>query len=44
MWNLIQTFDYESEVDFLKALISSLHPKSPIVFCHNDLQEGNILL
>lgn len=35
-------FDYETELPWLKKVLKSCH--SPVVFCHNDLQEGNILL
>ncbi|KPM08212.1 choline/ethanolamine kinase-like protein 3 [Sarcoptes scabiei] len=35
-------FDYENEFEILKTILSQC--ASPIVFCHNDLQEGNILL
>ncbi|XP_041472597.1 choline kinase alpha-like, partial [Lytechinus variegatus] len=38
----ILAFDLESERRFIKRLISQT--KSPVVFCHNDCQEGNILL
>lgn len=36
------SFDYESEMTWLKSYLKQV--PSPIVFCHNDLQEGNILL
>lgn len=36
------SFDFESEIDWLKKFLKKV--KSPVVFCHNDLQEGNILL
>ena len=36
------TFDYESELIWLRDFLKQV--KSPVVFCHNDLQEGNILL
>ena len=36
------SFDFESEIKWLKSLLQSVN--SPTVFCHNDLQEGNILL
>ena len=32
----IESFDYEKEIEFLKMQLST--SKSPIVFCHNDLQ------
>lgn len=35
-------FDFESEMKFLSKSLPLC--ESPIVFCHNDLQEGNILL
>lgn len=35
-------FNFENELKWLKSLIVQL--KSPVVFSHNDLQEGNILL
>jgi choline/ethanolamine kinase len=37
----LMTFDLALELDTLKSLLSKVH--SPVVFCHNDLQEGNIL-
>ncbi|XP_053205755.1 choline/ethanolamine kinase-like [Panonychus citri] len=36
------SFPYEDELIWLKSFLSSV--QSPVVFCHNDLQEGNILL
>lgn len=36
------SFDFESEINWLKPFLKSC--KCPTVFCHNDLQEGNILL
>lgn len=36
------SFGLASELQHLKDLLSRVH--SPVVFCHNDLQEGNILL
>lgn len=36
------SFAYEEEVEWLKSYLKQV--RSPIVFCHNDLQEGNILL
>jgi len=38
----LMSFDFESEIQWLKPFLLSCH--SPTVFCHNDLQEGNILL
>lgn len=35
-------FDYESEIRWLLNALPQC--KSPVVFCHNDLQQGNILL
>ncbi|CAN7999097.1 unnamed protein product [Ixodes hexagonus] len=35
------SFDLAAEVSWLKDLLATVC--SPIVFCHNDLQEGNIL-
>uniref|UniRef100_A0A023FM34 Putative choline kinase n=1 Tax=Amblyomma cajennense TaxID=34607 RepID=A0A023FM34_AMBCJ len=35
------TFDLAAEVSWLKGFLAKT--ESPIVFCHNDLQEGNIL-
>lgn len=36
------SFEYEKEIEWLKSYLKQV--RSPIVFCHNDLQEGNILL
>lgn len=36
------TYNLHQEMDNLKCLLEST--PSPVVFCHNDLQEGNILL
>ncbi|KAI7802388.1 choline kinase alpha [Triplophysa rosa] len=36
------SYDLPKEMDNLKCLLEST--SSPVVFCHNDLQEGNILL
>lgn len=36
------SFDFESEFACLKKMLDMC--ESPITFCHNDLQEGNILL
>ncbi|XP_064634360.1 choline/ethanolamine kinase-like [Lineus longissimus] len=33
--------DLEAELDWMKSTLDCL--RSPVVFCHNDLQEGNIL-
>ncbi|KAH9418669.1 hypothetical protein DERP_003995 [Dermatophagoides pteronyssinus] len=35
-------FDYENEIKILFRILEQC--ESPVVFCHNDLQEGNILL
>src|SRR5690606_1010838 len=35
-------FDYESDLKTLALILAQC--ESPVVFCHNDLQEGNILL
>lgn len=35
-------FDYEHEIEWLKEFLKQ--SDSPIVFAHNDLQEGNILI
>ncbi|XP_068595264.1 choline kinase alpha [Brachionichthys hirsutus] len=36
------SYNLPREMDMLKSLLESTH--SPVVFCHNDCQEGNILL
>ncbi|XP_077424042.1 choline kinase alpha isoform X1 [Vanacampus margaritifer] len=36
------SYNLQQEMDWLKSLLESTH--SPVVFCHNDCQEGNILL
>ncbi|XP_063545529.1 choline/ethanolamine kinase [Cydia strobilella] len=38
----LRAVDFEKEVEWLKKFLSTVD--SPVVFCHNDLQEGNILL
>ncbi|XP_023943377.2 choline/ethanolamine kinase isoform X6 [Bicyclus anynana] len=38
----LKPIDFEKELEWLKKFVSSMD--SPVVFCHNDLQEGNILL
>ncbi|KAL4712178.1 hypothetical protein ACJJTC_011039 [Scirpophaga incertulas] len=38
----LKTVDFEKEIEWLKKFIATVD--SPVVFCHNDLQEGNILL
>ncbi|XP_040168711.1 choline/ethanolamine kinase isoform X4 [Anopheles arabiensis] len=40
--NIITTMDLAGEVEWLRSVIES--EDFPVVFCHNDLQEGNILL
>ena len=35
---------YMCEFEQIKSLLSDIYAKSPIVFCHNDLLAGNILL
>ncbi|XP_026166560.1 choline kinase alpha [Mastacembelus armatus] len=41
-FNYLLTYNLPQEMDMLKSLLDSTH--SPVVFCHNDCQEGNILL
>ncbi|XP_068170133.1 choline kinase alpha isoform X2 [Antennarius striatus] len=36
------SYNLPQEMEMLKSLLESIH--SPVVFCHNDCQEGNILL
>ncbi|CAH2988241.1 unnamed protein product [Chilo suppressalis] len=38
----LKSIDFEKEIEWLKKFIALVD--SPVVFCHNDLQEGNILL
>lgn len=38
----VRKIDFKSELAWLKATVES--KEFPVVFCHNDLQEGNILL
>ncbi|KAL0809433.1 hypothetical protein ABMA28_011612 [Loxostege sticticalis] len=38
----LRSIDFEKEVEWVKKFIATVD--SPVVFCHNDLQEGNILL
>ncbi|XP_011495882.1 PREDICTED: choline/ethanolamine kinase isoform X3 [Ceratosolen solmsi marchali] len=38
----IKTVDLEHEISWFKSLVKQ--HKHPVVFCHNDMQEGNILL
>src|SRR5690348_10779508 len=35
------SYDFEKEMCWLESFLKKV--KSPAVFCHNDLQEGNIL-
>ncbi|XP_077372388.1 choline kinase alpha isoform X1 [Festucalex cinctus] len=41
-FNRLLSCNLQQEMDWLKCLLESTH--SPVVFCHNDCQEGNILL
>uniref|UniRef100_A0A3Q3J0G5 Ethanolamine kinase n=1 Tax=Monopterus albus TaxID=43700 RepID=A0A3Q3J0G5_MONAL len=41
-FNHLLSYNLPKEMDVLKSLLESTH--SPVVFCHNDCQEGNILL
>lgn len=38
----MRVIDFKNELAWLKAMVES--QEFPVVFCHNDLQEGNILL
>ncbi|XP_037371089.1 choline/ethanolamine kinase [Talpa occidentalis] len=40
--NLLETCSLKDEMGSLRELLSAT--PSPVVFCHNDIQEGNILL
>ncbi|XP_072948568.1 choline/ethanolamine kinase isoform X2 [Epargyreus clarus] len=40
--NRLKSVDLEKEIEWLKKFIATVD--SPVVFCHNDMQEGNILL
>ncbi|KAH8375069.1 hypothetical protein KR093_002619 [Drosophila rubida] len=40
--DLMRTIDYVKEIAWLRSVIDA--GAYPVVFCHNDLQEGNILL
>ncbi|XP_066580942.1 choline/ethanolamine kinase isoform X2 [Prorops nasuta] len=40
--NAIQSLELRREVNWFKSLVKQ--HKYPVVFCHNDMQEGNILL
>ncbi|KAJ9589438.1 hypothetical protein L9F63_017341, partial [Diploptera punctata] len=39
--NKLMSYSLKLELDWLKEFLKSI--KSPVMFCHNDLQEGNIL-
>ncbi|KAI5098220.1 choline kinase alpha isoform X1, partial [Silurus meridionalis] len=41
-FNLLMSYNLPQEMENLRCLLEP--SKSPVVFCHNDLQEGNILL
>ncbi|XP_054475704.1 choline kinase alpha isoform X2 [Anoplopoma fimbria] len=41
-FNRLLSYNLPKEMDMLKSLLGSTH--SPVVFCHNDCQEGNVLL
>ncbi|XP_045457917.1 choline/ethanolamine kinase [Melitaea cinxia] len=38
----LKSVDFEKEIEWLKKFLTTV--ESPVVFCHNDMQEGNILL
>ncbi|XP_044738084.1 choline/ethanolamine kinase isoform X1 [Chrysoperla carnea] len=38
----IKNYDLKNELIWLQQYVNNL--KSPVVFCHNDMQEGNILI
>ncbi|XP_011685106.1 PREDICTED: choline/ethanolamine kinase isoform X2 [Wasmannia auropunctata] len=38
----IKCIDLEHEIDWLRTIV--MQQKYPVTFCHNDMQEGNILL
>lgn len=38
----LQKINYVKEMDYLKTVVSKV--QSPVVFAHNDMQEGNILM
>lgn len=38
----LMNYSLKLELDWLKEFLTSI--RSPVLFCHNDLQEGNILL
>ncbi|CAN9499218.1 unnamed protein product [Ophioblennius macclurei] len=41
-YNKLMKLDLPAELDSLRALLAAT--PSPVVFCHNDVQEGNILI
>nr|XP_040019425.1 choline kinase alpha [Gasterosteus aculeatus aculeatus] len=41
-FNRLLGYDLPKEMEMLKSLLEST--RSPVVFCHNDCQEGNVLL
>ncbi|XP_068131973.1 choline/ethanolamine kinase isoform X2 [Hyperolius riggenbachi] len=41
-FNILKSFHLEEEMKKLRCLLEST--PSPVMFCHNDVQEGNILL
>ncbi|CAH0712797.1 unnamed protein product, partial [Brenthis ino] len=38
----LKSIDFDKEVEWLKKFLATV--ESPVVFCHNDMQEGNILM
>ncbi|XP_028034967.1 choline/ethanolamine kinase isoform X1 [Bombyx mandarina] len=38
----LKSIDFNKEIDWLKKFLATV--ESPVVFCHNDMQEGNILM
>ncbi|CAG9577035.1 unnamed protein product [Danaus chrysippus] len=38
----LRTIDFDKEIEWLKKFLATV--ESPVVFCHNDMQEGNILM
>ncbi|XP_029471332.1 choline/ethanolamine kinase [Rhinatrema bivittatum] len=41
-FNKLKTYNLKTEIKSLRHLLE--HTASPVVFCHNDVQEGNVLL
>lgn len=39
---IFDKINFRKEIDWFKSVVE--RNKFPVVFCHNDLQEGNILL